>query len=372
MKQKMQPYSPGNPPMYPVNGDINPKELFKALWDGKLIVILITTLFAVGSVIFALSASELWSSNAKITKSQPQDLAAYQQQVKQFQPVFNVYQEDGTVIVSNELERLVNSGMLFQRFVDTFNSVNNKRTFLEQDPNFQKVKDAVFLESPEMNADSIRAMYSSWLGRVSASKVDEKGTNSPYVLTFQAMSKKSSFDLLNAYISATESKVHQDAFNNLRATVNSKRNELIQQKRILENQALNQLAVETERTKYAVGIARAANVEKPVQIGNDNELFGIELGSKGLEAKVQALESVKNLSVIEPRLLQINAKLNMLNNLEIERNVEFQTFRFLDNVQQPITRDKPKRALIVFIGTLLGGVFGLVIVLIRFAFRKED
>ncbi len=96
------------------------------------------------------------------------------------------------------------------------------------------------------------------------------------------------------------------------------------------------------------------------------------MGAKGLEAKIKALESVKNLSVIEPRLQQINAKLDMLEHLEVDRAVEFQTFRFLENVEQPITRDKPKRSLIVVLGTLLGGVLGIVIVLIRFAFRKED
>jgi LPS O-antigen subunit length determinant protein (WzzB/FepE family) len=145
---------------------------------------------------------------------------------------------------------------------------------------------------------------------------------------------------------------------------------LIQQKKILEIQAANQLLVETVRTKYAMGIARAAGVDKPIQSGNDNELFAIDLGSKGLEEKVKALESVKNLSVIEPRLQQITAKLDMLSNLKINRNADFQTFRFLENVEQPITRDKPKRALIVFIGAFLGGFLGVVIVLVRFAFRK--
>jgi LPS O-antigen subunit length determinant protein (WzzB/FepE family) len=61
----------------------------------------------------------------------------------------------------------------------------------------------------------------------------------------------------------------------------------------------------------------------------------------------------------------------MLNNLKINRNVKFQTFRFLENVEQPITRDKPKRTLIVLVSAFLGGMFGLLIVLFRFAFRKE-
>ncbi len=44
-------------------------------------------------------------------------------------------------------------------------------------------------------------------------------------------------------------------------------------------------------------------------------------------------------------------------------------------IQQPVkatSHIKPKRALIVVLGTLLGGMLGVAIVLVRFAFRKED
>ena len=374
MKQQTQPqpYSPQNPPMYTTNDEIDLRELFKALWDGKLIVILVTVLFTASSLGFALLAQEWWSSNAKVTEAQPQNLAEYQQQVKQFQPVFNVYQDDGTVLVSDELDDLVDTEVLFKRFVNAFNSTNNKRTFLDNSTEFQEFKSFMVVAGSDMTADEVRALYAEWFDRISASKIDKKDRNSPYTISFQTRSKESSFDLLTAYILTTELKVHEDAFNNLQAVVNGKRNELIQQKKILESQASNKLLVETERTKYAAQIAKSAGVDRPIQTGNESELFSIDLGAKGLDAKVKALESVKNLSVIEPRLQQINAKLDMLKNLEIDRNAEFQTFRYIENVEQPITRDKPKRALIVVLGTLLGGMLGVAIVLIRFAFRKED
>ncbi|WP_439333291.1 GNVR domain-containing protein [Vibrio aquaticus] len=38
----------------------------------------------------------------------------------------------------------------------------------------------------------------------------------------------------------------------------------------------------------------------------------------------------------------------------------------------PTSHIKPKRALIVVLGTLLGGILGVAIVLVRFAFRRED
>ncbi|MFA0545445.1 LPS O-antigen chain length determinant protein WzzB [Vibrio splendidus] len=373
MKQQTQPqsYSPQNPPMYTTSDEIDLRELFKVLWDGKLIIILVTALFTASSIGFALLTQEWWSSNAKITEAQPQDIAAYQQQVRQFQPVFDIYQDDGTVLVSQELDNLVDSQILFQRFVDAFNSNNNKRSFLNASSDFEEVKSKIDTES---NADDemARKLYAAWFAKITATKLDKKAEFSPFNVSFQAMTKNSSLVLLESYIDVIERNARKDALNNLQAIVKSKRHELIQQKKILETQAKNKLLVETERAKYAAAIAKAAGVDKPIQTSNDHELFSINLGSQGLDAKIQALESMKNLNVIEPRLQQINAKLDMLNNLEIDRTVEFQTFRYLENVEQPITRDKPKRTLIAVLGTLLGGMLGVAIVLIRFAFRKED
>lgn len=365
-----QQYSPQVPPSFQSNDEIDLRELFKALWDGKFIIIATTVLFAIGAVLFALNSQEWWSSKAKVSQAQLQDMSAYQQQVKQFQPVFDIYQEDGTVLVSRELDSLVAPQVLFQRFVDAFNSSDNKRAFLDSSEEFKQFKQQLDADA-DADADAQRQLYSAWFNKIAA-KQDGKGNNTPFDISFQSTTKDSSYKLLIEYIGVIKQDAHQDALNNLQAIVDSKRNELVQQKRILETQAENKLKVEAERAKYALEIAKAANVSQPIQTNSDKEIFGIDLGTKALAAKVTALESVKNLSVVEPRLQQIEAKLDMLKNLEIDRSVQFQTFRFLENVEQPITRDKPKRALIAVLGTLLGGMLGVAIVLVRFAFRREE
>lgn len=366
-----QQYSPQVPHSFQNNDEIDLRELLKALWEGKILIAATTIIFAFIAVLFALSSQEWWSSKAKIAPPQPQDIAAYQQQVRQFQPVFDIYQEDGTVLVSEELDDLVDTEVLFQRFVDAFNSSNNKRDFLDSSDEFQLFKANLDTDTDTDTDDIERRLYAQWFQKITA-KQDGKGELTPYDISLQSTTKESSYSLLNEYIAINKRKAHQDALNNLQAMVDGKRNELVQQKRILESQAVNKLLVEAERAKYALYIANAAGVTQPIQTNSSNEIFGIDLGTKALEAKVKALKSVKNLSVVEPRLQQINAKLDMLENLKIDRSIQFQTFRFLENVEQPITRDKPKRALIAILGTLLGGMLGVAIVLVRFAFRREE
>ncbi|MEZ8053405.1 LPS O-antigen chain length determinant protein WzzB [Vibrio atlanticus] len=374
MKQHIQPqsYTQQNPPMYTPNDEVDLRELFKALWDGKLLIILVTALFTSSAIGFALLAQEWWSSEAKVTKSELQDRMMYQQQVKQFQPAFSIYQANGSTSGSAELDYLVNSQIIFQRFVDLFNSSNNKQAFFDQSAEFQDIKDSHFSNVAEITEDATRNLYLAWLERVSASLVGKKDKDAPYVLSFQSMTKESSFDLLSSYITFTELQVREDVFDHLEALIFSERNELIQQKMVFESKARNRLLAEIERAQSALKIAKAAGVDTPLLSGNARDFYAIELGSKALQEKIKILESVKNLTVLEPRLQQITAQLDILDSIEIDRTVDFKAFRYLSDVEPPTTRDKPKRALIVVLGTLLGGMLGVAIVLIRFAFRKED
>ena len=356
--------------------EIDFKDLFIALWKGKITIIVCILILTVGAVFYALTTQEWWSSKAKIMSPQVYDFAEYQEQVTQYQPIFDIYQEDGTVLVSKDLNSLVNNKALFKHFISAYNSSNNKKQFLDGSAEFQSFKAALDTnKNTDINIDkkeATRQLYSNWFQKITASATDKKSQDSSYSISLQATTKESSYTLLNEYITSVKSVVFNELLNNLQAIVNSKRNELRQQKTILESQAKNRLAVEIERSQYALEIAKAAQVNQPIQNMNDNELFAIGLGAKALNAKIKALKSVTNLSVIEPRLQQIDAKLEMLKSMKIDRNIKFQTFRYLENVEPPFTRDKPKRVLIAMLGALLGGMLGVVIVLIRFALRKGN
>lgn len=358
-----------HPPQIPLsfynNNEIDVRELVKALWDGRLIIVLSVLVFALGALAYAFNAQEWWSSKAKVIQPQEQDLAAYQNQVKQYQPVFDVYQDDGTVLVSKELTKLTDTELLFKRFIAAFDSSDNKRDVLNSSEEFQTFRT---LAEGKDAPDKMRSFYASWIEKITVKKLGND--DDLYEIAFQSTTKESSYSLLSQYIEMIKRKTLQDALNNLKAMVDSKYNELVQQRRMLESQAEIKLLVEIERAKFALEIAKSAGVTQPIQTHSSDEIFDIELGAKAIGAKIKALESVKNLSVLEPRLQQVNAKLEMFENLKIDSSIQFQTVSIIENVEQPITRDRPKRALIVVLGTILGGILGVVIVLIRFTFRR--
>ncbi|EGR0542536.1 LPS chain length-determining protein [Vibrio cholerae] len=356
---------------YPVNDEIDLKELFAALWQGKWLIIIITLLFSVAAIGYALTAQEWWSAKATVSQPQLQGIASYQQAVKRYQPLFDVYQEDGTIIVSNALDSLIDPKLIFQQFIQTFNANGTKRRFMQTNPTFLTLQKQMLgqTDDPEV----MQTLYEGWFERIQASAVDKKA-NDIFTLSFQSVDKASSLTLLNDYIQFVNQTLNQHLNDDLTSTLATKYGELTQQEKNLLQQAQLRLHVELERTQYALNITEAADIKQPVQNLGEQELFAINIGSRALKAKVDALKSIKDLSVFEPRLAILQSKLSQfdLETLSAETKWSVNGFYYLDQPEQPLTRDKPKRALIVVLGALLGGMLGVAMVLVRFAFRRDD
>ncbi len=356
---------------YPANDEIDLKELFSALWQGKWLIIVTTLLFSVAAIGYALTAQEWWSAKATVSQPQLQGIASYQQAVKRYQPLFDVYQEDGSIIVSEALDLLIDPEVIFKRFIQEFNANGTKRRFMQTNPTFLTLQK----QTMEQNNDPevMQKLYEEWFERIQASAVDKKA-NDIFTLSFQSVDKASSLTLLNDYIQFVNQTLNQQLNDDLVSTLATKYGELTQQEKNLLQQAQLRLHVELERTQYALNIADAADIKQPVQNLGEQELFAINIGSRALKAKVDALKSIKDLSVFEPRLAILQSKLSQfdLETLSAETKWSVNGFYYLDQPEQPLSRDKPKRTLIVVLGCLLGGMLGMAIVLVRFAFRRED
>ncbi|EJL6289652.1 chain-length determining protein [Vibrio cholerae] len=366
--------SPVQPPQcphyaYPANDEIDLKELFAALWQGKWLIIMTTLLFSVGAISYALTAQEWWSSKATVSQPQLQGIASYQQAVKRYQPLFDVYQEDGTIIISNELNALIDPKLIFQQFIQAFNANGTKRRFMQTNPTFLALQAQLFNQDKK-DAEELQRIYGVWFGKISA--IEDKDKNS-FTLSFQSIDKTSSLSLLNQYVQFVNQTINQRLNNDLISTLTAKYGELKQQNINLLQQAKLRLQVELERSQYALMIAEAATITKPVQNLGEQEIFAINIGSDALKAKVNALQSIKDLSVFEPRLAILQSKLNQFD-LDVEKADAkrlVNSFYYLDEPELPLTRDQPKRALIVVFGAFIGGMLGAIIILVRFMFRRE-
>ncbi|MDA9558132.1 Wzz/FepE/Etk N-terminal domain-containing protein [Vibrio sp.] len=359
---------PPVPPQY-TNDEIDLRELFAALWQGKLTIIANGLLCGVLAIIYALTAQEWWQSKATVTLPQIQDYSEYRLQVKQFDPIFTQTSEQGVSVTSEDLTELILREEIFKAFIREFNSTSNKRNFLLQSETFNQYKQSLDLDPSDEDND--RRLFGIWFEHITI-HYPEKNDIEVVELSFQATTKKSSFAMLTNYLNFIQDKVRSDAVQNLQVIVNSQAQSLRQQHIALSTQAKQALEVETKRAEFALGIAQAAKITKPVQNLGEGEIFSINMGSAAIAAKVKALNSIEDVMVIEPRLQTIRAKLTLLNNTKIKQDVAFDSYQLLEEPSLALNREAPKRTLIVILGGLLGGMLGVAMVLIRFAFTKES
>jgi len=361
----------------PHDDEIDLKELFIALWKGKLTIIACTVVCAVIAVVYALNAKQVWTTEALITTPQVSDFANYQRMVSDFQPVFDVYQESGSILVSNKLEYLYSSKTLFGIYIQQFELRANKKAYIAQNAEFQRELSVVNTETQDSTEEEIRdkeaKLYSEWYAKLTATPVKSSGQEvDQYALQGQLSTGNDSYEFLNDYINFVAEKARAIAVANVSSVVASKRSEIVQQKALFTDQAKGRLFNERAQAQYALEIATAAGIDKPQQNLNNEDLFVINIGANALAAKVKVLDNLTELSIIEPKLHQLNAKFDLLKNLTISPDVEFKTFQFIESPEKPISRTSPKRSLIAILGVLLGGMLGTVIVLIRYAFAKKD
>ncbi|EKO3387382.1 LPS O-antigen chain length determinant protein WzzB [Vibrio fluvialis] len=360
------------------NDEIDLRELFTSLWEGRVIIVLSILLFTVTAFIYAFTAQQWWNAKATISPPELNQIVTFQQQVKQYQPLFDLYQDDGTVIVSEELDELINPANIFQRFVRTFSANDNKKRFMQTSPTFLAIEKQLFQPSTSNNSDDARAsFYQNWYDRIAAHVVDSQTLgNKKQVndvrLSFQSIDKTSSLTLLREYVDFINSILNQQLASDLASKLTVKHNQLAQQYSSLEQQTKLRLKVELVRTQYALTIAKAANVSEPVQNLNEEKLFAISIGSKALQAKIEALKSMVDLSVFEPRLAMLKAQIQHLDILGKNNPAQVQSYSYVAQPEEPMSRDKPKRSLIVVLGMIIGALFGGVVVLLRFATRVRS
>lgn len=357
------------PPQYPhsVSDEIDLKELVTALWQGKWLIIISTLIFTLAAIGYALTAQEWWSAKATVSQPQLQGIASYQQTVKRYQPLFDVYQEDGSIIVSETLDLLTDPEVIFKRFIQEFNANGTKRRFMKADPTFLRLQKQLLIKD---DSEVLQQFHEEWFKRIAAVSVDKK-TDKEYTLSFQSIDRASSLTLLNQYVVFVGNIINQQLHNDLANTLMAKFGELKQQEQSLLQQAKLRLQAELERTKLALTIAEAAEIKQPVQNLGTEDIFAINIGSRALKAKVDALKSINDLSLFEPRLTTLQSKLSLEKTNGNDTSL-ISSFYYLDQPEQPLTRDRPKRTLVVVLGFLLGGMFGVAVVLVRSVFRKEE
>jgi len=329
--------------------EIDLRELVLVLWRQKGLILLITAFFAVAGVIYALTAPQQWSAKAVITAPKPEDLLPMKKISVQASALGLTGFPDGKD--------------LYQEFVQEFNAYENRRDYLKGSPLFaEQIKESA------LDAKAQRRWLRDWANLATAKPVDKKGEEPGIAITFAAPAAETSLVMLEGYVGYIVKLQQQKLIERLSAQRDLQLGGMNTRYTVMQEEAKRALQQEITEVALASRVAKAAGVSAPLERTSSQERFSILLGSKALEEKLALLKSLE-LALYQPELQQLQAQMARLKRISLD-GISFHPFSYLDAPDEPLSRDKPKRPLIVVLATLLGGMLGVGIVLVRHAFRK--
>ncbi|MFM5372060.1 LPS O-antigen chain length determinant protein WzzB [Aeromonas veronii] len=331
--------------------EIDLRELMLVLWRQKLLIMLVTLMFSLGGIAYALLAPQQWSASAVVAEPKPEEMT----------PMLKV-SKLATVL---GLGGFPSGKDLYQEFILEFNSYENRRDYLKASPLFTEV-----VKNDGLDGKAQVRWLRDWSKSVTAQPVAKKGEVPGVELKFAAPTSEKSLAMLEGYIDYIIKLQQKQLIQRLAEQRDLQLDGMNTEYRIMQEDTKRTLQQEIVELAMANKVAKAAGVSAPLENYNAQDRFLISLGSKGLEEKLSLLKSI-DLEVYQPTLQSLQVKMARLKSISLD-GIAFRPFSYLDAPDEPLSRDKPKRPLIVVLATLLGGMLGVGIVLVKHAFRRPD
>lgn len=314
--ENQYPFPPGYfPQQQAADDEIDLRELFKAIWQGKWIIILTTFVFAVGGVLYALSQPNTYKSDVLLVPTQSSSSGGLSGSLGGLAAIAGI-----SVGGSNTADPKVEALAILhsRKFIEAFIQKHNLLAPLMAIKSWSEDSNKI-----TYNAELYDATENEWLS-------NEEGKT----------------------LEPTLWKAHK-AFKGIFIVSEDKENGMVT------------ISI-TNKSPYLAQKWVTLLVEDINEWMKKKALS--EAGSKieYLEGQINRTQ-VTELQNMFYSLIEEQYKTQML--AEVEGEFVFKT---IDPAVVPEERSGPRRSLTSVLATLLGGIFGIAIVLVRFAFRKEE
>ncbi|EJG1636729.1 Wzz/FepE/Etk N-terminal domain-containing protein [Vibrio alginolyticus] len=311
-------YLPYSPQSRSTSDEIDLREIFKALWKGKWIIIITTFVFAVGSVLYALSLPNIYKADALLAPAESSNGGGLSKMAGQLGGLAALA---GVNIGNGEASQadLAVQVMKSRQFVEAFVNKHDLLVPLIAAKDWDLINNKLILNEELYNPQS-----NKWLREPKGLRGEQPTAQEAYEIfnknIFSVTQDKES-GLYTVSIKHYSPYVAQQWVNWLIADIN----QVMRERTIAEtSQNLAYLNTQLEKT------------------------------------------AVTDMQSTFYKLIEEQTKSLML----AEVQEEF-IFKVVDPAVVPEVKDGPKRALICVFGSLLGGLFSVIAVLVTFAFRKE-
>ena len=359
---------------YQNSNEIDLIELIRILWNKKLWILLCACFFTVITGIYAFTAKEQWTSKAVVIAPKAMHLGNY----------LIVKNEYASILDIKDFSQEKVAVDLFNQFKTELLSRSTKEAFFAQSAWFNEYANKI-VETQDARLKLLSGLIEKNL-IISFPDVKKDPDALGINVSFAAETSSEAQSVLKEYISFVNKKVIDEAKQDLIANIDLVEKKLEIQKNTIERDSQHIRNIQLENLATALATAKSAgikdyskslngNVSVPeVLLGDarvpfsDSKLsdgaYLFMLGEKYLQAQ---LDTLKTAPLVYPlSYANMNKQLALLNNLEgnVEKENNASAYYYLSEPDYPVVKDKPKKALILAIGFIIGLILSTFIILL--------
>lgn len=357
------------------NDEIDLIELFRVLWKKKVWIVLSAFVCTLIAGIYAFTAKEQWTSTAVVVAPRSTDLDT----------LLPARAEYARIIDDGDFSTGKLSDSLYGQFKHFLLSNDLKRQFLEQS---EWVKNYTKEMTEEQKRKYIEETVSKYLivhevdpKKKDLTELDKIGLK----LTFSAETPKDAQSVLTEYVSFVNKYILNQINQEFKLGFNLRLDALKFTKEQIEENLTEAKKVQVENLTNALDIAKKAGI-KDFSRGNNNisvpeymlgdarlnisdskladGTYLFMLGEKYLQAQ---LDIAKNNPVVYPtNYYSTERQLSKLTKLapQLDSVENVKAYYYLSSPDYPVVKDKPKKALILAIGFIIGMVLSTFVILL--------
>ncbi|MTH44844.1 LPS O-antigen length regulator Wzz(fepE) [Intestinirhabdus alba] len=338
------------------NNEIDLLSLVELLWQVKKRIIATAFACACAGLLISFLLPPKWTSEAVITPAEPVQWQTLNRTLSALRVL--------------DLDISVSRDEVFNLFIKKFNSASLLEGWLRSSDYVMERLKGGTLNEAELHQAIVALSAKMKAVDSNAGKKNETTLYSSWTLSFSAPDKEEAQAVLAGYIQFISAQVEKETLENIRHALEIKTHTATEKLAMERVKYKNQLAADIRRLNYSLDIASAAGIQKPVysngQAVKDDPDFSIALGADGIRRKLEIEQSVTDVAEIHAGLRNQQYLVERLREMSID-NVTFAPFKYQKHPSLPVKKEGPRRALIIMLAAVLGGVASCGVELLRHA-----
>ncbi len=331
------------------SGEIDLLDLFQLLWQQKILIVLITIITASAAFFYALQSPAIYQAKASILPPRLSDIAPY-----------NLGRIESEMIEFKVAD-------VYAVFTRSLRSESLRRDFFDQ----------VYIPSlpvseQEQPRDALWARYSSALVALAP---EPKLRPDNFEVRVELDDPERAAEWVNLYVTMAAEQANRDMQSNVLSEISTRVQAIERRIDVLRISALQVREDRVARLQEALRIAGALGLSAPQVVAGktyadselgafvDGELMYMR-GTRALEAELQALTERKSDDPFIKELRDLQTQLAFLKGIDVDPD-NVAVFTLDRAAEVPQTPTNPRKALILAIGVIIGGMLGVFVALIR-------